>query len=251
MSDSRLRGRANGATDLKFSAETIGPARGDLVLRPVIISRPRLDPSSRFETGDRPVERPWTWPRTRLALDRLRDRRVVLRFVGQRHQYTECELGHVDQMLHRWLLFHASPRVRGPASGSRSETTRSYPRRPDRRRRRCRRPAATSRRLPVYLVDEVTDPLDPTRGRASRLVPVEAEWLSFARIAAIVCHESFAGEEIDATVGIEIDERRRVTLRSGGIDRSPGPLSVGALLEPEDTIVVTGGRDDIVPPRRR
>ena len=64
---------------------------------------------------------------------------------------------------------------------------------------------------PPAVVDDVPDPLGP--GRAfSELVPVHAERLLLARVAAVVRHEPFAGHQVQTSVGIQIDERGRVPL---------------------------------------
>ena len=59
-------------------------------------------------------------------------------------------------------------------------------------------------------------------------------------------HEALAGDEIEPAVAVQIDQRRGVALRPGGVDRAARPRAVGALLEPEHAVVVAGGRDDVV-----
>ncbi len=58
------------------------------------------------------------------------------------------------------------------------------------------------------------------------LVPVDAQRLLFAGIAAVVGHEALAGDEVQPPVPVEVHERRGVALRPGAVDRPPRPLAV-------------------------
>src|SRR5262245_33717957 len=89
------------------------------------------------------------------------------------------------------------------------------------------------------------DPFD-LRTAHPDFVPVETERLLFAGIGAVVRHEALAGHQIEASIAVEIDQRGRVSLRPCVIDRATRPRTVLDMLEPENTVVVTGCRDPVV-----
>src|SRR5687767_9228542 len=98
------------------------------------------------------------------------------------------------------------------------------------------------------VVDKMADPLHLRRLRPCsarrgglehpELVPVDPERLVLARIGAVVRHEPLAGDQIESSVPVEIDQRRGMSLRPRTVDDPLGPLLVRSLLEPEHPEVV-------------
>src|SRR5688572_5337376 len=99
-------------------------------------------------------------------------------------------------------------------------------------------------------INQVSDPFHLS-GVAARhgtvFIPVDSERLTFAGIRSVVRHEALARDQIQAAIAVDIDERRRVSLRPCIVDDPLRPLAVGTLLEPEDAEVMTRCGHDVVP----
>ena len=73
------------------------------------------------------------------------------------------------------------------------------------------------------------------------LVPIDAQGFTLARIASVVGHVAFAGDEIHPAVAVEIYKCGCVRLRPRVIDDVPHPLAIQALLQPKDSVIVRAG----------
>src|SRR6476619_4277340 len=97
------------------------------------------------------------------------------------------------------------------------------------------------------IVDDMFDPLAGLACRRDIFIPIDAQRLLFAGIAAVVGHEALAGDDVLTAVAVQIDKRGGVRLGPRGVDRPSSPLAVPALFEPEQAVVVPGTGNDVVP----